>query len=82
MKNLIIKKNDSFKKCLQLIKRNGSRGLIVVDDKKKIIGSLSDGDIRKAVLKKYNLKKKIESIFNKKPFFLFENKYSPQNLKN
>ena len=82
MKNLIIKKNDSFKKCLQLIKRNGSRGLIVVDDKKKIIGSLSDGDIRKAVLKKYNLKKKIESIFNKKPFFLFENKYSHQDLKN
>ena len=28
------------------------------------------------------LKKKIEFIFNKKPFFLFENKYSQQDLKN
>tara|TARA_B100001057_G_scaffold191235_2_gene192155 strand:+ start:1988 stop:3052 length:1065 start_codon:yes stop_codon:yes gene_type:complete len=82
MKNLIIKKNDNFKKCLQLIRRSGSRGLIVVDDKKKLIGSLSDGDIRKAVLKKYDLRKKIEFIFNKKPIFLFENKYSYQDLKN
>ena len=82
MKNLIIKKNDNFKKCLQLIKRSGLRGLIVVDDKKKLIGSLSDGDIRKAVLKKYDLRKKIEFIFNKKPIFLFENEYSYQDLKN
>ncbi len=81
MKNLIIKKNDNFKKCLQLIKRSGLRGLIVVDDKKKLIGSLSDGDIRKAVLKKYDLRKKIEFIFNKKPIFLFENEYSYQDLK-
>ena len=82
MKNLKIAPNLSIKKALQLIKKNGAKGLIVVDKNDKLIGSLSDGDIRKAILKKISLNKNIKNIFNKNPKYLILGKYSKQNLNN
>ena len=50
--------------------------IAVVDNKKKLLGTLSDGDIRRAILNKAKLTKDISGIYNKDPFFLIENSYS------
>ena len=81
MKNLVIKKNDTIKKALELIKKNGAKGLVVINNKKQLIGSLSDGDIRKAILKNNNINKKIELLYNKKPTFLYNKNYSQKTLR-
>ena len=57
MKNLKITPDVSIKKALQLIKRNGAKALVVVNRNNKLIGSLTDGDIRKAILKNTSLNK-------------------------
>jgi len=82
MKNLKITLNISIKKALQLIKKNGAKALVVVDKNNKLIGSLTDGDIRKAILKKISINKKIKNIFNKNPKYLVKGEYSDQHLKN
>ena len=43
--------------------------LLVIDKSKKLKGIISDGDIRRNLLKENNLKKKVYTIFNKKYFF-------------
>ena len=60
MKNLKITPDVSIKKALQLIKKNGAKALVVVNKNDKLMGSLSDGDIRKAILKNINLNKNIK----------------------
>ena len=41
---------------------------IVVDKKNRLLGTLSDGDIRRGFLKGLNINSSIKSIINKKPF--------------
>ena len=43
-----INKKQSLKDALKKMSIEGKKCLIVIDDKKKFLGTLSDGDIRKA----------------------------------
>ena len=82
IKKFIITPNKTIKKAMQLINKNSCRCLVVVNDSKKMLGTLSDGDIRNALLKKNNLSSKIFSFYNKNSKFFFRNKYSKEKIKN
>ena len=47
------------------LNKYGKRILFVIDEKKKIVGSLSDGDIRKALLKGSKLHQPLKKIINR-----------------
>lgn len=81
MINLFARKNISIKNALKLIDKTGKKCLIIIDKKKKLLGTLTDGDLRRCILKKFNLNKKIVNIFNPNPKFLFEKNYSQEFLK-
>ena len=86
IKNFLITKNKTLKEAMQLINLNGQKCLIVVDKKNRLIGSLSDGDIRKFLLKNYKLEDKIIGIFNENPKYILytsteHNKEDKQHVK-
>lgn len=70
VKNLIIKKDASLTKALKQLGRTALRCLIVVDNRKKFLGTITDGDIRRDILVNKNFKKKIETIFNPRSNYL------------
>ena len=70
--SLSVTSNFSIKKCLELINDSGENTLLVVDKKKKLIGTLSDGDIRRAILKNFDLKNNIKKYYQKKPYKVFK----------
>ena len=70
MQNYLINKNKSFKDALKQLEENGEKCLIVISNNKKLEGTLTDGDIRRALLKKANLSTKILRYIKKKPVFL------------
>jgi len=76
MKEFLVNKNINIIEALKKITSNRSKHLVVVDEKEKVIGILSDGDIRRAILKKIKLHSKIFSIFNKDFFYFREKKFS------
>jgi dTDP-glucose pyrophosphorylase len=76
-----VRKNKSIEQAMQIQKDNSLKCLIVVDFKDKFLGTISDGDIRNAILKKIKLSEKIEKIFNKSPYFYYENKYDLKKIK-
>ena len=82
LKNFLVTSNQTIKKSMQLINKNSHRCLIVVDNSNKMLGTLSDGDIRSALLKKNDLNKKISTIYNKNAKFVFNNNYSKEKIKN
>ena len=81
IKNFLITKNKTLKEAMKLINLNGQKCLIVVDKKNHLLGSLSDGDVRKVLLKNYKLEDKINDIYNKNPKFLFKKNLSEKKLK-
>jgi dTDP-glucose pyrophosphorylase len=60
-------------KIVEVLKRfNKTRykSVLVANKDNVLLGSLSEGDIRRALLKNSSLKSNIEKIYNKKPFYL------------
>ncbi len=67
IKNIKITKNATIKKALKVIENGDIKIALVVDGKDKLIGTLTDGDIRRGFLKGHNINSSISSIINKKP---------------
>ena len=63
LSDFLIDKNKSLKEALQIINRNG-KGLCFVVDKFKLLGVLTDGDIRRYLIKETNLESKVYKIMN------------------
>ena len=63
--NFSIKKDKSIRDALKQIELNGL-GLVLIEDRRKIIGLITDGDIRRALIKNKNLNISLSSFMNKK----------------
>lgn len=66
-KNLVISKSDTIKTAMIKIKKNGSRTVVVLDKNKKLLGTLSEGDINSALIKNAEVSEKIDYFYNKNP---------------
>ena len=50
-KNFILE-NSTIKKAILLLNKRKIKTLIVVDNNQKLLGSITDGDLRRGILKK------------------------------
>ena len=65
LKDLIIEKNCSLKEAIKTIEKGGQRIAFVVNNQ-KFLNVITDGDIRRALLKKFTLNTNISKIIFKK----------------
>ena len=72
-KKNIIQSNISVGNALRILNKCFYKCLIVVNNN-KIVGTISDGDIRRALIKKIKLSTKINKIMKKKILFFFSKK--------
>ena len=81
MKNPLISSNISISQSMKKLSETGQRCLVIVDIKKKLLGTLTDGDIRRNILSGYELSDSIKKIYNKKPIYFLEKNFSIENAK-
>lgn len=81
LKNLIIDENTTIKLVLKKFKFNSYKTFIVTNENKKLLGTLTEGDLRKELIKKINLNSKIKNYYNKKAKFFFQNKFTFKEAK-
>ena len=75
---ITISNNSVIKDAIKVIQENTERTCFVVDKKKNLIASISDGDIRRGLLKGYSLNDTVSKIYNLKFNFL-QKGYSIEN---
>ena len=80
MKNPLISSNISISQSMKKLSETGQRCLVIVD-KEKLLGTLTDGDIRRNILSGYELSDSIKKIYNKKPIYFLEKNFSIENAK-
>ena len=80
LKNLIINQNLSIKDALKKVEISGQR-CVYIEKNNKLIGSLTDGDLRKLIIKDIDLNKKITSFYNKNPKYLDKKNFSIAKVK-
>jgi UDP-2,4-diacetamido-2,4,6-trideoxy-beta-L-gulopyranose hydrolase len=66
-KNTIVSKTAPLIEVLAILDREALRIALVIDDDGKLIGSLTDGDVRRAILEHGSLQVSAESVMNKHP---------------
>ncbi len=81
MKDLTIFPTTSIKEALKTLTKTGEKCLIIVDENRKLVGTLSDGDLRNAILNGIDFGHTVDRIFNKKPTYLFHDNYSEAEAK-
>ncbi len=70
MKQYLFKKDNSIKAALKLLNKLKYKCLILTENNNRLFGTLTDGDIRRALLKKISINEKASKAVNKKPFFI------------
>lgn len=70
LKKITVFENNTFKQALKIIKLNGEGACFVVTSKYKLLGILTDGDVRKLILDKLDINRKIKDLYNKNVFSL------------
>lgn len=68
-------KNETILQAMKLLDQKGTQILFITEEN-KLIGCLSNGDVRKAILDNYPLDTCMDVVCNKKPFFLYEEEKS------
>ena len=66
-KDILLKPTSTIKEALEVIDSGAMRIALVVDENNKLLGTLTDGDIRRGLLKNLSLDDSIETIIFKTP---------------
>jgi dTDP-glucose pyrophosphorylase/predicted transcriptional regulator len=64
---ILLKSSDELEDAIQVLNRSGMRIALIVDSNKKLLGTLTDGDIRKALIKHTSMKCPVEKVMNSSP---------------
>ena len=81
-KNILIADKKTIKDAMKQITKSKIKTLFVVDNNKRLLGSLTDGDIRRYLSDNNNLQNKINRAANKNPNFIYESNLRIANKKN
>jgi len=77
---LTIKHGSRIKDALRQLEETERKTLFVVDDENRLIGTLTDGDIRRWILSEGSLDGMVDRVCNTDPFVACEN-YDPEQIK-
>ena len=67
LKNLLVNQNASIFDCMQYLNDTAEKCLIVTDNRKKLLGTITDGDIRRALMNHREMDSSVEEIMHKDP---------------
>ena len=70
MKEILIKTNNTIQETLVKLQNTSLKCLIVVNKKNVLLGTINDGDIRRAILKNAKLNFKIAKYYRKNCYFI------------
>ena len=79
----LINSNGTIKYALELLSSVGlDTILFAINENKQLIGSITDGDIRRGLLKGLSIENPIAEIINQNPKFIRKENYSIDEIKN
>lgn len=80
-KDILIKPDTPIFKAIEIIDRTALQVVLVVDDNNKLLGIITDGDIRRGILRQLDMNAPVQNIMHKKPVYVLNNESDEQVLK-
>ena len=70
LSSVLLTRSDSLEKAALLLSENSLQIVLVVDKDEKLLGTVTDGDIRRALLAGYSITASVENIMEDKPTYV------------
>ena len=81
MKDITIHPKATIKEAMEALDKTAEKVLLVVDENQALIGCLTDGDIRRYILKGRDLTSVIEDAYKSNPIFIFQEDFDREKIK-
>ena len=81
MKDVTVQLDITIREAMKRLSQYGQKCLVITDEKNILLGTLSDGDVRKAILRGKNISETIQDIFNKNAKYLNQGRFKKQESK-
>jgi len=81
MKNITVQPNITILQSMKKLSQSGEKCLVIIDNKGILLGTLSDGDLRKAILNGSEISDSIHNIYESNPTVLIDGKYEVADVK-
>jgi dTDP-glucose pyrophosphorylase len=76
MKDITIREDLTIRQAMKSLDKTAEKCLLVVNENNKLLGTLTDGDLRRVVLSGKGISIDISTSYNTKPTILFQNNYT------
>jgi CBS domain-containing protein len=64
---ILLKPDDTLETTIQTLHAGGKRIALVVDENNKLLGTVTDGDIRRSLIKHITLDCSVKEVMNRSP---------------
>ena len=81
MKKISTTPDITIRQAMKKLNQSGEKSLVIINKNKVLLGTLSDGDLRKAILSGAKMKDSIDSCYQSNPTVLKENHYNLNEAK-
>ena len=81
MKDITIHSNATIREAMEAMTKTSEKVLLVIDDEQALLGALSDGDIRRYILRGGDLSGTIQGAYRADPIFVFQDDYDIERIK-
>jgi len=81
MKDIIVRPDITIRQAMKALDKAAEKCLLVVDDNNKLLGTITDGDLRRSILAGAQFSEKISSSCNTNPTVLVSYKHSIEEAK-
>lgn len=72
-KNVLVSSDTTIKEAIRIIDQGALKIALVVDEGQRLVGTVSDGDIRRGILKGCSLEERVQKVMNSTPTVVGQN---------
>jgi CMP-N-acetylneuraminic acid synthetase len=80
LEKMLVSEKASIRDALNALSKSGEKCLMVVGPNRNLLGTLSDGDVRKAILQGITIDQVITEAYNRKPTYLVRESYKADDV--
>ena len=81
MKDITVKLDITIRQAMKVLEKTAEKCLLVVDENNKLLGTLTDGDLRRSILNGVKFSEDISASYNSEPTVLIKEKYTSEEAK-
>lgn len=75
-KDIIVTPKETVIKTMEIIDKSALQFSVVVDEDNRLLGTVTDGDIRRGILRGLPLETPVEAVMNSNPIYEFQGKHN------